>query len=521
MKIPKHLTNSVILLTLLTVSNSPSQASQNDLTWSELISPKTITRSVLEYGLSAARSVLDLTYDEMLVDLREGTVELSNLELMPILNWDDNFSCKISIPRLSLVSNPSDMDALSYDASSHKMTLTAFDLSAPLDCLPVQQRMVFMSTGRENINFSTIRIALNYDFPSSGLDFSVIARMPEIAGIEIFSNLSYVNFDSGVLSGYQTPVVYLESASATLENFGLWKTLSKIIPTKYMDSETGPEVLAFDITEGLANETNLDSLKKTTDSLITAWRQFLNKPESITLYSSVPNNQPVFIDFDSDFDVIYESFSPLFAASKNSKEATFSTAIVSKVLNDSPSISIKQKVGVGLALIRGSGIPKNIQLGWDILKNLEPDDLRPHAAEVSKALRPLDPILAYKLALIAGSENQPGSMGLLSQLENQLGILEALDLQDPLADPIERKKIANLTPLKIRQKARKLFQGLGQERSYYNSLYFANICGAQGDIECQEIADRIMTKLLKDRDWATETRIREVEAAAFADWMKQ
>ena len=85
MTIPKHLINSVILLTLLTASNSPSQASQNDLTWSELVSPKTITRSVLEYGLSAARSVLDLTYDEMLVDLKEGTVELSNLELMPVL----------------------------------------------------------------------------------------------------------------------------------------------------------------------------------------------------------------------------------------------------------------------------------------------------------------------------------------------------------------------------------------------------------------------------------------------------
>ena len=34
-----------------------------------------------------------------------------------------------------------------------------------------------------------------------------------------------------------------------------------------------------------------------------------------------------------------------------------------------------------------------------------------------------------------------------------------------------------------------------------------------------EIADRIMNKLLKDRDFATETRIKEVEAAAFADWM--
>ena len=239
-----------------------------------------------------------------------------------------------------------------------------------------------------------------------------------------------------------------------------------------------------------------------------------------SLYSSVPNNQPVFIDFDSDFDVIYESFSPLFAASKNLKEATFSTAIVSKVLNDSPVFSIEQKVGVGIALIRGSGIPKNIQLGWDILKNLEPDDIRPHAAEVSKALRPLDPILAYKLALIAGSESQPGSMGLLSQLENQLGIPKALDLQDHLRTRLSVKKLPT-SRLKIRQKARKLFQGLGQQRSYYNSLYFANICGAQGDIECQEIADRIMNKLLKDRDWATETRIREVEAAAFADWMKQ
>ena len=126
MKTPKYLIYYLLLLILLPGGNLSSHASQKDLTWSELVSPKIITRSVLEYGLSAARSVLDLTYDEMLIDLREGTVEVSNLVLMPILDWDDNFSCRISIPRLSLVTSPTDMDKLAYDSSSYKMTFTAF-----------------------------------------------------------------------------------------------------------------------------------------------------------------------------------------------------------------------------------------------------------------------------------------------------------------------------------------------------------------------------------------------------------
>ena len=521
MKIPKRFVYFAPLLIFLIGAAQPLRASQSSTTWSELFSPDKITRSFLEYGLSAARSILDLKYDEMLIDLRQETVEVSNLELMPIFDWDDNFSCKISIPRLSLFSTPSDASSLSQDASSFNLTLTVFDLSAPLSCLPMQLRMAFMSTGRENINFSTIKFSLNYDFPSSGLNFAAVARMPDIAGIELYTNLSYVSFDSGVLSGDQTPVLYLESASATFENFGLWKTLSKIIPTKYMVSETGPEVLADDLRGALATEIKLGVLEKTTDSLIPAWRQFLDEPEIITLHSSIPENKSVFVNINSDLNGFYEAFSPVFSHSKVTKETTVLTSVINQVLDEDPSISVKQKVDVGLALIRGTGIPRNIQLGWKILKNLPPKDLMPHAAEVSKALVPLDPVLAYQTALIAGKENQPGAMGLLSQLEVQLGVSQALDLQEPLADPRIRQKTNTLSQQEMRQIARQLFQGMGQKRSYLNSLYFANICGAQGDIECREIATRIMTKILADSDWATETKIREVEDAALSDWMRQ
>jgi len=494
---------------------SPATASQSSVAWSDLVSPQRLSEVFLTYGVSAARSAVDLTYSEIAVDIANGNIEISDLELAPILAWDDDYSCRIRIPRATIIGTPFEQ------TTGYSAQINLFDLSAPLTCLPLEVRMAYMATGQKSIVYPIISIGFSYDFPSSGLQVDLTARSPDVAGVEIRADFSYVGYDSGIVSKVKpTPVVFLRSATMTIENMGVWNALRELIPGKFTDPETGGASLSGELAPKVEPHFSAEGRDQMLRSLAAAWTSFLQRPEILVMHTGFDPNRPIFLDFQSGGDNLAADLMPRFDTLRVEARNRIPSAILKAVLAKRADIPDDQKAAVGLGLLIGKGVPKNIELGWQILEPLSAELTHPHAITIAGALRDLDASNAYRWALIAGARNQRGAMGLMRDLEAGLGLDAVLDLQSDGQPAPARVSSGDMTLSAIRTNARRSYLGLGKSKNYYEALYWSTICAAAGDTECRDIEAQIDAKLNENADWSTNTRIQNARDAATADWLQ-
>jgi hypothetical protein len=483
--------------------------------WADIFSPQRLSKTLMVYGVSALRTVVDTTYGEIAVDLASGKVEISDLEFRPDFVWDADGSCLIKVPRATLSGQPLE------DVSSYSAHLDLYNLSAPLSCLPMEARIPYMSTGKKMLDLPIISMGFDYDFPSGGMVAKLIARSPGIVGLEIDADLSYVSVNSGALTGARPkPVVFLRSASVVVENLGVWESVRELAPKRFVHPDTG----AAAVVEAVNGDNRLALVDGAADEMIEsfgrAWTSFLAKPQKLVVETGLDTNKPVLIDGRYDLAAFVRAFSPRFDNRHKRTENRIASTLVKSVLTGDKNVTDEQRALVGLAMLTGDGVPKNTGLGLKIVDTLPEDLAKRHAVVIARNLQTTDRQGAYKWALVAGALNQKGAMSLMLALEQALSFDTVLTLQREGAEDLSYSLSGTSNVADIRDNARSAFLGLGRKKDYYGAIYWATICAAAGDLECINLEQQINVKLMTNSGWSTNRMIQRARDAATADWVR-
>jgi len=94
--------------TSLALILAPISAPAQPLSWWDVITPDWVAENLLQYGVMALRTQIDLQYGDLTVNLLAGRATMTDLQIWPLPDWDPDAKCEISIDRLVIAQAPPD-----------------------------------------------------------------------------------------------------------------------------------------------------------------------------------------------------------------------------------------------------------------------------------------------------------------------------------------------------------------------------------------------------------------------------
>jgi hypothetical protein len=496
----------------------PAPAAAEKLGFLDLLTPDRFVLGLAQSGIMALRTQMDIKYGSMSVDLMAGQITLTEVDVWPLPDWDDNGDCLIAIDRVTLRTT-------AFDAPDRlRLRLDAAGVSAPEICLPPDMREPLDLAGLDALAIPGIGIDLAYDVPGAEATLSAHATIEGLVAATLTADFDYLWFDGRADMEAPEPVVFLDHAQLRLDDLGLWGVVSAMIPPPFIEPATATMVMPGMIGQMLA-EANRDANPGATgdpsalgpaqraflDSVARAWPDFLAAPASLVLETQVA--EPGYLDFaafENDPREIFETLNPVLSTAPIRRPDMLSAELLRRALAGDAGLTAEERRRAGLALARGEGAPRNLAAATVLLSGLAESDGEA-ARALSDALAVSAPDEAYRWALRAGAAGAAGATGLLDRLEAVLGLPRALALQAEvtplaLADPGAASLAA------MRETAAAHLLGQGSARSYPMAAAWALLAGAAGDREAGQILND-----LSDRARRSGTEAQAAWAAAEAD----
>ncbi len=465
-----------------------SQAQDKVTLW-DVLSLDRIAQSFLHSGIQMLRTQMDLQYGDLAVDLRRSRVTMTDITAWPFLDWDEYGECEINIGALTLVGTPIDIT----DRFNGKARISG--LTATQACFPSETHMGFEMAGLDTLTIPRMTIDMDYGMPSSDALVRIFADVDGVATFDLSADFSYFWFDGRDDMEEPDPVWFLDTATLSVENKGLWDALSGILPPPLTGENSGPamrEMVVSGMTGG-APEAPSPAMNAFLDSLEQVWPQFVANPERLVLETGFEGD--VYIDFeaiDDDPDEIFVLFEPKLALAPARVSAAVPVALLGQATGDAAAdLSDADKATVGEALLTGVGAPRNVSAGVALLEPLAEAGDAGIALLLAKALEARDPDAAYEWALKAGAGGEAGATALLDKLENTLDFATVLSLQDSVsgADSLPSDALQSLGA--IREQAAMRLSGRGAARSYGIAAMYAMLASAAGDPEAADMLTEI------------------------------
>ncbi len=484
----------------LSVLALPLAGRAEPLSWSDVITPDRIVQSVLQYGVMALRTQVDLKYGDMTVNLLNDRITLTDLQLWPLPAWDENVECEIRVDRLSLVQAPLDQ------TSRVRLKLSLYGITAPAICLPPQARGILFAVGLRELSLPNLSFDVDYDVASSGAKIRANGVVANIAAFDAVGDFSYLWVDGRDSMDNPDPVVELTAASLSLEDLGGWKTARTMLPPPMKDAKSAAPVIAGMLT-GAFNKMNYRSQESGGPVPITpgqsefiasataAWAGFLADPRRIVLETAIPPGENAYVDFQL-YEVepwqVFADLSPRVSLAPAQARAALPVALLSKALGENAAaLDAADLLRVGLALTSGIGAPRNIAAGAKILAGLARDGNAEAAQALSQVLETRQPDLAYAWALRAGAAGLSGTTARLDRIEAALPLSRVLEIQEQVSKGASHPVDALDSVAAIKEQARQRLTGRGQARSYGIAAMWAMLAAATGDAEAADILAEI------------------------------
>ncbi|WP_216641223.1 hypothetical protein, partial [Oceaniglobus roseus] len=212
----------------------------------DLLKPEYLVQRALQGGVMALRSQMDVVYGAMSVDIGLGQVSMTDITLWPLLPYDPDDQCKITIERLTLRVAPLDRPDLI------RLKTQAQGVEAPADCLPPEPRQALPMAGLENLAVPRLTVDLEYDIASASADLHAYARVEGAAAVDLTGDIGYLAVDAREPETPK-PVVYLRGAALTVENLGLWEATKGMLPAPFTDPAQAPAILEGLVASALAD----------------------------------------------------------------------------------------------------------------------------------------------------------------------------------------------------------------------------------------------------------------------------
>ncbi|EKE45020.1 fructose-bisphosphate aldolase [Oceaniovalibus guishaninsula JLT2003] len=481
-------------------------AQEGPLGWAELLAPDRVAQQLIQTGIVALRSQVDLTYSALAVDLRAGTATLTDVSLRPPLDHADAEDCRIAADRLVLrtggFARPDRLRA----------RIEAGGVTVPLTCLPPPARVLPETMDLGPLFVPRLAVDLDYDLPSASADATLFAQIDGVAAIEASADFAYVSVRDGSDDPEAEPdlVADLSSGSIRIENLGGWDMARQFLPPAFADDATGAATLGAVLRQGLT-ELNagapLNAAQQDfADSVTAIWPQFLDDPRSMVVetgFDPAESRRLDFAAYERDPRRAFDDLEPLADLAPRQARAAIPADLLRQALGDgAAALSPEDRLRVGRALATGTGAPRNLAAAIALLSGPEAGTDGETALLLAEALAKEDAAAAYRRALDAGTLGADGAPTLLDRIEADLSFARILDLQRDGAEP----PAAPETLAQIRDAAADALSGSGARRDYERALYWATLGAAAGDGESRGLLD------------AVEARAARADEAGRAAW---
>ncbi|PRY21464.1 hypothetical protein CLV78_10977 [Aliiruegeria haliotis] len=515
---------------------APVARAQESPSLLDLIRPERLIQHVVQSGIMALRTQVDLKYSGMSVWLGGSRIALNDLEIWPLPEWDANGDCVVRASRVVVKGSALDR------ADAYRADVAAYGLSAPLICLPPDVRPMAQMAGLQEIALPQAAVRIGYDIPSAAAKVSVDAVATDLAAIRAEAHFPYFWFDGRDDMEEPLPVFFLSEARVTLENLGAWERFSVLVPPPFANAEQAPLAL-----EGLVGSMLAEANRESADdseagdpsalteeqrafvsSLAATWGAFLAAPQKLVLETDIPDGEDVFLDFEfyaDDPKVIFADLRPRLATASATGTALLDLDLLQKArMGEISELSPEDLRRVGMALITGEGAPRDEGLGATILNERAKQGDGVAAMALARALKDSAPEESYRMALLAGATVQPGASDLLDRLEADLTLEGVLSLQaDFSANVTHPMQALDRLPL-ILDEARARMTGRGQPRSYAIAAMWASLAKAAGAPEgtaiLEEIDERVRFASPAARElWQGQRN--DASALALQAWVEQ
>lgn len=459
--------------------------------WAELIALDSVLTWAVQTGITASRGMADITYEHLDVSGGGQILTIAGLVISPILDSDD--ACEIVMDRLTLTSTPwGELNDLSVRIDTIG---TAFDVG----CLPPDARQGLDVLGQDRLTLDHAVFSMDYNVPSSGAELRLTATSPENVEIAVTASADYFAFE-GARSG-PFPVIFLESATVSLANLGLWEKLSPMVPAEMLD----PAVLEPFITQQILNLLQdggtvvvpTAAERAFVASVGQAASEFVADPRRLVL--EMRPEGAVYLDLfayeDEGPRPFIEDTRPLLRTAPSSDAMKIGPETLQAVL--AGTAPTEDMVRVGLALLTGDGAPRNPTRAVEILAPMAATLDGTTLAALSRAA--LDPRDAYRLALRASASGGTGADAALAEAEDVLSMEDILAAQDTVGGP---PPAPDGDATALRTAALSYLTGTdGTVRNYAAAALHASLAAAGGDTAADAILDELDARFGHDPAW--------------------
>ncbi|MDP6259197.1 MAG: hypothetical protein QGH63_08930, partial [Rhodospirillales bacterium] len=227
-------------------------------------------------------------------------------------------------------------------------------------------------------------------------------------------------------------------------------------------------------------------------------QRFVAKPGTFVIETAL--EQPVRLNertFD-DPNRLFTVLKPVVASRPASRQQIVPTSMLKAALTAPNTLSDRDKLRVGQALVSGVGAPRALTEGQALLKLLADAGNGEAALALSTSLRSVDPEAAYRLALNAGANSMAGASGIMDRLEQDLTTWKILTLQAArlLSAASTMPSPQDFVPLtQVRAYVLAHLSGNSAVRSYVRAYYWALLGKAAGDQAAASIAAEIEARM--------------------------
>jgi len=481
-----------------------------------------LQRLVTHYAMLAARSFVDLTWEQLSVEPGTNQLIISGLKLYPTLDWDADGKCEITIDRIMAG------DSYSFETVSTGWEISG--ISVPTACLDPGAAGPMSMFGYDAIDIDAIAIEVSYSLPDSAAELVIQTSVRDVADISVSVGFDYLWFNVP-LGGYggPMPVVQLGEAEIAIVNRGIWERMEPMLGQQIGDLNAVPQIIKMQLGQLLSEgggRTPSDAENAFIENLAAEVGRFIKEKNSI-VFTAAPAGG-VWLDesvFDSPQNLI-AALQPRVSGTPAAHRRIIPPAEMMAALTDAAAPDDATRLRIGRALITGIGAPRSLEDGGNLLEPLARNwngEAALLIAEAAAGIGRDKP--AYEAALLALGGGEMGALGVADSLEAKLPVADVLAMQDAIGDgwpgagafKDEFTSAVSAGDIgQIRKFANAAAVGRGLPRSYAGAYMLATLAAAGGDRSAASLRDRLDRRFSGDEAWTDMTQ--EASKLALTVW---
>ena len=466
-----------------------------------------LARGVAQFAIVTARSVAEVTYEDMLLDDRTGDFSIRGLEIT-LPKAAGVPGCKVSVDAVTIVSlDRPDALALASEADG-----VAIDPA----CAAGQAPFILSLFGPDALNITHYSATTNYHLGTSSLDYSVLMETAAAGSVSINAELSKLHLEIDP-HGDPIPSGEITQFEVTMQET---EALKAILPILGLDGD--PVSLATGTMTGVLSKDGIsDEEKALIDSDNAELARVIKEGGAITLRNSpgvsVPFETMVGKVEPEEFVALMK---PVFSSALVGADNLIPSGLLKSAMEAPDSLDVADRLRVAAALATGEGAPRATGLARSLLKPLAEEGNADAALQYASLLLNSgdDAATAYRYALSAGKDGARGARNTLDRIEANLSLPEIFELQAAAAGDVSTPE-ADISAL--RSSARQYAQGRGVPRNYGQAILLATLAAAGGDHSSGLLVERLSKRFIDDPDldaWrALETKQAESALQLWAD----